>query len=284
MRLLDTECFLLWGWFLQGSGEQRAEDAGAGDEELHRQPVARHANLVGRLCQGLRCLSCLPAMVIHGIDLLLVPPQPPGPCHNPGGPSWIPHPSLPAAPFRALTVANAVLVDGLHLTQQMVQSFSLSPSPWGPAVILPPVWGGQTSITPSTSWPGGKRGSRPLLPMARHLPAPHPAVPQAQHSTARHGSTHGCHARLGRLGFGRSPVLCHSSQEHPSSAQHPMATGHPAARRGHGRGKEQGPVCCCRSSLALKNKILSNVFLQVFPRAAAFSRRVLRAGLTSANT
>lgn len=23
LRLLETECFLLWGWFLQGSGEQR---------------------------------------------------------------------------------------------------------------------------------------------------------------------------------------------------------------------------------------------------------------------
>lgn len=34
MRLLETECFLLWGWFLQGSVEQRAEDDAAGDEEL----------------------------------------------------------------------------------------------------------------------------------------------------------------------------------------------------------------------------------------------------------
>lgn len=34
LRLLETECFLLWGWFLQGSVEQRAEDAAAGDEEL----------------------------------------------------------------------------------------------------------------------------------------------------------------------------------------------------------------------------------------------------------
>lgn len=34
LRLLETECFLLWGWFLQGSVEQRAEDDAAGNEEL----------------------------------------------------------------------------------------------------------------------------------------------------------------------------------------------------------------------------------------------------------
>lgn len=34
LRLLETECFLLWGWFLQASVEQRAEDDAGGDEEL----------------------------------------------------------------------------------------------------------------------------------------------------------------------------------------------------------------------------------------------------------
>lgn len=78
--------------------------------------------------------------------------------------------------------------------------------------------------------------------------------------------------------------MCHSSQGQHSSARHPVATGHPAAQRGHSRGKEQGPVCCCHTSLALKNKILSSVFLQVIPGAAAFSGRVPRAGRTPADT
>lgn len=280
MRLLETECFLLWGWFLQGSGEQRAEDAAAGDEELHQQLTAHSTACQpsGKALPRSHCLSCLPAMLIHGLDLFLVAPQPPGPHHNLGGPGWIPHPRLPTALRHALTVANAVLVDSLHLAQQMVQSFSLSPSPGGPAVVLPPVCGGQTSIT---LWPGGKRGSCPLLPTAHHLLAPHPGVPQTQHGMAAVGGAG--HLWAG-WALGDSPVLCHSSQKHPSSAQQPMATGHAAARQGHGRGKEQGPVCCCCTSLALKNKILSSVFLQVFPGAAAFSRRVPRAGLTSANT
>lgn len=60
----------------------------------------------------------------------------------------MPHASLPAALCCVLTVADAVLVDGLHLAQQMVQSLSLSPSPRGPAVVLPPVCAGQNSIAP----------------------------------------------------------------------------------------------------------------------------------------
>lgn len=47
-----------------------------------------------------------------------------------------------------LTVAHAVLVDGLHLAQQVVQSFSLAPAPWGPAVVLPPVCRDRASVTP----------------------------------------------------------------------------------------------------------------------------------------
>lgn len=56
----------------------------------------------------------------------------------------------------------------------------------------------------------------------------------------------------------RSTLALHSTPWPPATLQ-------------HGRGKEQGPVCCGRTSPALKNKILSSVFLQVFPRAAASS-------------
>jgi len=184
LRLLETECFLLWGWFLQGSEEQRAEDAAAGDEELHREPAAWHANPVGRLCRGLHCLSCLPAMLIHKTDLRLVLPQP----------GWMPNPSLPTAPYRALTMANTVLVDGLHLAQQMVQSFSLPSSPWSPAVVLPPVCGGPTSITPSTwpiapsIYPSTWEKGLPDPSSPWHVTSWHPTYVSHKHRMAQHGT------------------------------------------------------------------------------------------------
>lgn len=45
-------------------------------------------------------------------------------------------------------MTNAVLVDGLHLAQQMVQSFSLASPSWSPAIILPPVCRDRVSVTP----------------------------------------------------------------------------------------------------------------------------------------
>lgn len=52
----------------------------------------------------------------------------------------------------------------------------------------------------------------------------------------------------------------------PSSAQRPVTSPDlPTAGQGHTRGMEQGSVCCCCTLPALKNKILSSLFLQVFP-------------------
>lgn len=223
-------------------------------------------------------LSCLPAMLIHGLHLFLVPPQPPGPHHNLGGARLDPPPQPPhsAAPCT-------------HRGKRSAGGQS-SPGPAdGPELQLVPFAGGPGRRTPASLWGTDQHhplawGKKGFLSPPPHGTSPPGTPPGCPTGTAWHGSSCGCWAPLGRLGFGRSPVLCHSSQKHPSSAQQPMATGHAAARQGHGRGKEQGPVCCCCTSLALKNKILSSVFLQVFPGAAAFSRRVPRAGLTSANT
>jgi len=70
-------------------------------------------------------------------------------------------------------MANAVLVDGLHLAQQMVQSFSLAPPSRSPAIILSPVCRDRASVTPmqpslwSCPLPGttvrAGRGQSPLL-------------------------------------------------------------------------------------------------------------------------
>lgn len=200
LRLLETECFLLWGWFLQGSGEQRAEDAAAQDEELNQHGMPSlcqglHAQAVSLLCSSMgetySWYHLSPLDHTTTLDALLTSGQ----------------------ILHALTVANAVLVDSLHLPQQMVQSFSLSPSPWGPAIVLPPVCGGHTSITP---WSGGKRGSHALLSKVHHLPA--------WHSMAWHQT----------WVLGISGQALGDSQEHPASAQHPMAT------LQHGRDTAQG--------------------------------------------
>lgn len=117
---------------MQGSGEQRAEEAAAGDAELPWWD----GSLVAELCRGFHCLSCLLAVPI----LFLVPPQPCDRATNLGGHTPGEPPMRPASPqYPALTMADAVLVDSLHLAQQMVQSLSLASSPRGTAVVLPPV-------------------------------------------------------------------------------------------------------------------------------------------------
>lgn len=124
---------------------------------------------------------------------ILAPPQHCGSHHNPGGLSCSPcaPPQPPGALCCGLTVADAVLVDSLHLAQQMVQSFSLSPPPGRPAVVLPPVCGDRPASPPAPlAW--GKRASHPLLP--HHLGVP-----------PMHGSSCGCWAPLGVLG---DPWVC----------------------------------------------------------------------------
>lgn len=172
LRLLETECFLLWGWFLQGSGEQRAEDAAAGDEGPRRQPVAWHTNLVGRLCQGLHCLSCLPAMLIQGTDLLSMPPQPLDHVTTLGG--------LAGSPTPASLQCHAK--HSPWQTQCWWTVFTW-PSRWSRASACPlrrgarPSYSRQSAGDRPASPPaplvlGGKRGSCPLLHTAHHLLAP----------------------------------------------------------------------------------------------------------------
>lgn len=160
----------------------------------------------------------------------------PGPCHNPGGPGWIPHPSLPAVPCQALTMANAVLVDSLHLAQQMVQSFSLSPSSWGPTIILPPVCRGQTSITPSTPCPGRKEGFLSPPPHSTSPPGTSPV--SHRHSMAEQQF---CQAPLVGWALGDSQFCTSLSRRIPALHSSPWAPATPWHSKNLAEGKNKVP-------------------------------------------
>lgn len=245
LRLLETECFLLWGWFLQGSVEQRAEDAAAGDEELiptHWEgpagiSTARAVSLLfTSLAQSCSCTNQLCSS--H---------------HNPG--TQLPLPQPPWSTVLGLTVANAVLVDGLHLAQEMVQSLGLSSPPWRPPVVLAPVCG-DTAASPRHPLPvgGTLRGTRVPIPSS-HISWMSPS----------------CHSTAAVVGTGHfwacwaMPSFVPLFPGTPSSAQHLVATSLPTAWQGHTRGKEQGSVCCCYTSLALKIKFFPVSSSRSFP-------------------
>lgn len=64
---------------------------------------------------------------------------------------------------------------------------------------------------------------------------------------------------------GSSPVLCHSSQEQRALHSTPWPLASPQRGRGTAGGRNKVLSVAAATSLALKNKILSSLFLQVFP-------------------
>lgn len=198
-------------------------------------------------------MSRLSALLIHGTDLFLHHPSTVDHTTTPGD-SAAPPPPHPA-PLEHCAV-------GSPWQMQCWWTVFTWPSRWSRASACPRRRGARPSYSrqsvgtdqhhPQHPLPWGKRASHPLLPHHRGVPP----VPQ-------HGSSCGCWAPLGVLGdswvcapLPRNIQLCAAPCDHPWPP-------HSVARTQER--EEQGSVCCCCTSLALKNKILSSLFLQVFP-------------------
>lgn len=176
------------------------------------------------------------------------PPQPCGPHHNPAGlccPLTL-HPQLPCS-----TVLRA------HRGKCSAGGQS-SPGPAdGPELQPVPSAVGRGRRTPASLW--GQSSITPL-PGGKGVPIPSSHIIWVSPSTAAvvgAGSLRVCWDIPGFVSL--LPGT-------PSSAQRPVTSPDlPTAGQGHTRGMEQGSVCCCCTLPALKNKILSSLFLQVFP-------------------
>lgn len=187
LRLLETECFLLWGWFLQGSVGQRAEDDTAGGEEL-----------MPTLGEGSAEVSTARAVSLPCSSMAQTDPAPPQPCGSHHSPAGLCCPLTPIPSFPVLWAHRGKCSAGGQSSPGPADGPELRPVPSavGRGRRTPASLWGQSSITPL---PGGKG-----------VPIPPPTssgCPPARQQLWVLGPS-GC--------AGTSLVLCHSSQEHPA--------------------------------------------------------------------